>query len=151
MDEAHGLEEERRLCYVGMTRAMRKLYLSYAESRRLHGMEQYHKPSRFIAEIPQELIYFVRPKTKVSRPQSYQSTSSDNLRYNSRKSSPLKLTGTSAGDSGFEVGQRVRHAKFGEGTITNYEGKGAQTRVQIHFNQHGSKWLVASFAKLEHL
>ena len=151
MDEAHGLEEERRLCYVGMTRAMRKLYLSYAESRRLHGMEQYHKPSRFIAEIPQELIYFVRPKTKVSRPQSYQSTSSDNLRYDSRKSSPLRLTGTSAGDSGFEVGQRVRHAKFGEGTITNYEGKGAQTRVQIHFNQHGSKWLVASFAKLEHL
>lgn len=136
LEEPGRLEEERRLCYVGMTRAMRKLYITYAETRRLHGTESYHRPSRFIAEIPSELIEEVRLKTTIVRPVSNAAFKS------SHASQEIPATG-------LKLGQRVIHAVFGEGTLINYEGQGAQARVQVKFNKAGTKWLVAAYAKLE--
>lgn len=130
------LEEERRLCYVGMTRAMRKLYLTYAEIRRLHGNENYHRPSRFIREIPAEYLQEVRLKTQIVRP----ATSIDFKPSYSRQQIP---------DLDLKLGQHVTHPTFGDGVILNYEGQGAHTRIQVKFSQHGTKWLVAAFAKLE--
>ncbi len=133
LEEGGRLEEERRLAYVGVTRAMQKLTLTYAESRRLYGKEVYHRPSRFIGEIPEECIEEVRLRASVSRPVSHQ-----------RMGAPVTHN-----DSGFALGQRVRHAKFGEGTIINLEGSGEHSRVQVAFQGQGIKWLVAAYARLE--
>ncbi len=144
-DDANGLEEERRLCYVGMTRAKQKLFLTYAETRRMYGRDNYHTVSRFILEIPAELIHEVRPKMQISRPLSYQSPSGNT-------SSLPKATNKMAQanqDTGFKLGQRVRHTKFGEGIILNFEGQGDATQIQVQFAKAGTKWLVASFARLE--
>ncbi len=130
-DDPTRLEEERRLCYVGMTRAMQVLYLSHAESRRLHGSENYPLPSRFIREIPAELMREVRAGPSMSQPL-----------YGS---SPYLET---AELSGFNLGQRVRHAKFGEGVVLNAEGQGRSARVQVNFEEAGSKWLVVAYANL---
>lgn len=130
--DAQKLEEERRLCYVGITRAMEKLVLTYSESRRVYGMQQYNSASRFIEEIPQKLIRSERPRAKVSRPVS--------THY---------YTDDVAESIGFNIGQHVKHPKFGAGVITNFEGQGDNMRIQVKFKQHGSKWLVASFARLE--
>ena len=130
-DDPQGLEEERRLCYVGMTRAMQQLYLSHAESRRIHGSENYPVPSRFLREIPAELIEEVRSRPQVSRP--YQST------------------GGSLNESSYRLGQRVTHAKFGDGVILNAEGSGAAARVQVNFDAVGPKWLVVNYANLQTL
>jgi DNA helicase II / ATP-dependent DNA helicase PcrA len=136
-EEPGRLEEERRLCYVGMTRAMQKLYLSYAEIRRLHGMENQHRPSRFIAEIPKEFIHEIRLKTQLVRP-----TQLKNIKpIASQKETPKNA-------SGLSLGQHVVHPTFGEGIIVDIEGQGGHTRLQVKFNQVGSKWLIASFAKL---
>lgn len=132
-EESGGLAEERRLAYVGLTRAMEKLTLTYAESRRLYGKEVYHRPSRFIAELPTECIEEVRLRATVSRPISHQ-----------RLGTPINRN-----DSGYALGQRVRHPKFGEGTIVNLEGDGERCRLQIAFQGEGIKWLVAAYAKLE--
>lgn len=136
-DEPGRLEEERRLCYVGMTRAMKKLYLTYAELRRLHGSESYHRPSRFLAEIPHELLEEVRLKTSITRPSNS---------YSQLNSVPDEevISGT-----GLHLGQHVQHSVFGEGVVLNFEGYGPQARVQVKFHRHGSKWLVAAYAKLE--
>jgi len=133
-EEPGRLEEERRLCYVGMTRAMRKLFLSYAEVRRLHGTESHHRPSRFISEIPKELVEEIRLRTSIIRP-----------------TQPLKRTQNtthSIGDTGFCIGQTVIHPTFGEGTLIDADGKGEHTRLHIKFNKAGTKWLVANYAKL---
>ena len=140
-EEPGRLEEERRLCYVGITRAMRKLHLTYAESRRLHGKENYNRPSRFIQEIPEELIEEVRLNAKVRRP------------YDNGQRTPL-FAGSSLGeaevpDTSLALGQRVRHPRFGEGLVINFEGSGPRARVQVNFDAEGSKWLVVGFAKLE--
>ncbi|WP_135677412.1 DNA helicase II [Arsenophonus nasoniae] len=132
-EESGRLAEERRLAYVGLTRAMEKLTLTYAESRRLYGKEVYHRPSRFIAELPTECIEEVRLRATVSRPISHQ-----------RLGTPINRN-----DSGYALGQRVRHPKFGEGTIINLEGDGERCRLQIAFQGEGIKWLVAAYAKLE--
>lgn len=132
-EESGGLAEERRLAYVGLTRAMEKLTLTYAESRRLYGKEVYHRPSRFIAELPTECIEEVRLRATVSRPISHQRLG----------------TLINRNDSGYALGQRVRHPKFGEGTIINLEGDGERCRLQIAFQGEGIKWLVAAYAKLE--
>ncbi|OGT87824.1 MAG: DNA helicase II [Gammaproteobacteria bacterium RIFOXYA12_FULL_61_12] len=124
------LEEERRLCYVGMTRAMNQLYLTHAETRRLYGNENYSLPSRFLREIPSHLIEEVRSAPKVSR-----------AVYQSRP-----FIDDSAG---YRLGQRVRHAKFGEGLVLNAEGQGPSARVQVNFESAGCKWLVLSYANLE--
>ena len=125
------LEEERRLCYVGITRAKRQLYFTYAESRRVHGTDSYFsRPSRFISEIPRELIEDVRPRMTVKRPVA----ASENH--------------SSAAANGLRIGQRVMHGKFGEGMVLNCEGQGDQARVQVNFQSVGSKWLVLSYANL---
>ena len=133
LDEGGRLEEERRLAYVGVTRAMQKLTLTYAETRRLYGKEVYHRPSRFIGELPEECVEEVRLRATVSRPVSHQ-----------RMGTPMVEN-----DSGYKLGQRVRHAKFGEGTIVNMEGSGEHSRLQVAFQGQGIKWLVAAYARLE--
>lgn len=133
-DDIARLEEERRLCYVGMTRAMQQLYLTYAESRRIYGKETYSRPSRFLREIPSELIQEVRLRAHVSRPVAIEKP------LNSIKQ-----------ESRFKLGQRVGHAKFGEGVVLQIEGEGAQERAQINFKQAGVKWLMLSFANLDAL
>lgn len=142
MDSLAGLEEERRLCYVGITRARTKLYMSHAESRRMHGDVNLCRPSRFINEIPNELLDEIRMKSSVSRP------SFGNTRIGSRVSS--KLSGNiEVPETNLSLGQRVIHGKFGEGVVLNYEGQGPNARVQVNFDAVGSKWLVLSYAKLE--
>ena len=140
MEESGRLEEERRLCYVGMTRAEQKLFLCYAESRRLHGSETYNRPSRFLSEIPEELTETVRPKIKSQPANHFKAYGQAKLR---RPTATNNQT-----DTGYRLGQQVLHKKFGSGTITNFEGSGNHARVQVNFDSVGSKWLVASFAKL---
>jgi DNA helicase-2/ATP-dependent DNA helicase PcrA len=133
------LEEERRLCYVGITRAMEQLVITYAETRRMHGQENFNSISRFVKEIPSHLISEVRMKNTVSRPLSFQ-----------RPAVRPRLSDEGE-NTGFYLGQRVKHALFGEGVILHFEGDGASARVQVNFQSEGSKWLVLKFAKLEAL
>lgn len=134
MEEPEKLEEERRLAYVGITRAMQKLYLIYTEKRRLYGKETYPAVSRFIREIPAELKEDVRLNTQVTSP-SFSSTTS--------------ISGSSIeNETGFALGQLVEHPKFGSGVILNCEGDGAQARVQVNFDSVGTKWLVLAYANL---
>lgn len=127
------LEEERRLCYVGITRAKEKLYICHAETRRLYGQEKHHRPSRFIKELPEDCIEEIRMSAKVSRPQGRFSPSATQQAFDS---------------TGFSLGQRVSHPKFGEGTILNYEGSGANSIVQINFDEAGTKMLMTELAPL---
>ena len=138
-DKIASLEEERRLCYVGITRAKSKLYLTHAESRRLHGEVNLCRPSRFIKEIPKQLIDEIRLKTTVSRTKVHRR----NGMHNSLSS------GAEIPQTEISLGQRVAHGKFGEGVVLNYEGQGSNARVQVNFDAAGSKWLVLSYAKLE--
>lgn len=135
-EETGRLEEERRLAYVGITRARERLMLTYAESRRLHGVESYARPSRFLTEIPPELLYEVRPKVQVSRPAFAGRTSAATLQ---EPTAPFKL------------GQRVRHASFGEGVVLSYEGAGAHMLVEVNFAAAGRKRLVLAYANLSAL
>ncbi len=138
LEEAGRLEEERRLCYVGMTRARQQLVISHAESRRLYGREQYAKPSRFLREIPDQYLQKIRMQGQVSRPITAQQST------NSTKTS----WADAATNSGFSLGQQVHHSKFGDGVILQQEGEGPQARVQVNFESAGSKWLVVAFANL---
>jgi len=133
VDDVARLEEERRLCYVGMTRAMQQLYLTYAESRRLYGRESYPRPSRFLREIPAEFIQEVRMRATISRP----------VTAVKPKAASLQTAGS------YKLGQGVSHVKFGEGVVLQLEGSGAQERVQINFKQVGVKWLMLAYANLE--
>ena len=130
LEEPGRLEEERRLCYVGITRAMEKLVLSYAESRRLHGSETFNTPSRFVREIPAELIHEVRLQSTITRPVS-------------------SVMQAQVPDTGLSLGQRVYHQIFGEGVVLNFEGRGASARVEVNFDDEGSKWLVLQYANLQ--
>ena len=136
LDESGRLEEERRLAYVGITRARQKLTLSYAETRRIHGQDMYGIPSRFLREIPPHLLHDVRPKVQVSRALST-SAPRGNYGHAAIEAPPLKL------------GANVRHPKFGPGVVTDYEGTGAHARVQVNFDEEGSKWLVLAYANLQ--
>jgi len=130
------LEEERRLCYVGMTRAMRQLYLTHAELRRLHGSEIHPLPSRFLREVPPELVEEVRGHFRVGR-----GTAAPSGLAGSSIQTPMQ-------EAGFRLGQRVVHPKFGEGVVLNAEGRGPQARIQVNFTAAGAKWLVAAYANL---
>jgi len=136
VEDISRLEEERRLCYVGMTRAMEKLFCVNAESRRLYGQEKYHKPSRFLRELPAECVDEIRLQNQVSRP------ASSGRFANSVTTENFESTG-------FSLGQQVMHPKFGEGVVLNYEGNGPQSRIQVNFDGVGSKWLVVAYARLE--
>jgi DNA helicase-2/ATP-dependent DNA helicase PcrA len=136
LDEGSGrLEEERRLCYVGMTRAMQQLWLSHAEMRRLYGSEKYTSASRFLSEIPDELVSAIRskPKSTYSTPVQKHSSWVDDQ---------------STHESGVSVGMNVSHPKFGDGVVVNLEGNGEYARIQINFSEVGSKWLVLAYANL---
>ncbi|MBP6748753.1 MAG: DNA helicase II [Xanthomonadaceae bacterium] len=137
IEEAGRLEEERRLAYVGITRARQKLVLCYAEARRLHGQDMYGMPSRFLREIPPALIHEVRPKINVSRPM-----------YTPQ---PRKQWGHASLDEApsLRLGQNVRHPTYGTGVVIDIEGGGAHARVQVNFDDVGSKWLVLAYAKLQ--
>ena len=138
MDSISQLEEERRLCYVGITRAMQKLYITYAESRRLHGADTFNPPSRFIKEIPTKFMDEIRPRAQTK------------TAYTRRDFASAKETKYKVEDEiGYALGQKVLHPSFGEGIVLNYEGTGEAARVQINFDGSGTKWLVLSFAKLE--
>ena len=135
-----GLEEERRLAYVGVTRAMRRLYMTYAEQRRLHGVDQFGTPSRFIAEIPTELIEEVRPRVQVSRPV-----------YTGRGSANISHYEEPASGSGMKLGQRVRHGRFGDGVVLRLDGHGQGAQVEVNFERLGRKVLMLAYANLEAL
>jgi DNA helicase II / ATP-dependent DNA helicase PcrA len=144
LNDIDGLEEERRLAYVGMTRAMQQLYLTYAEQRRLHGMDSYGAPSRFIKEIPGDLIEEVRARVPVARPMIGSRFSDGGVGRGGSLREPV-----GNGQRGMGLGARVRHGKFGEGVILNLEGNGAHARVQVNFEQQGTKWLMLQYANLE--
>ena len=137
MENPAQLEEERRLCYVGITRAMEKLYITHAESRRLHGSDTFNPPSRFLREIPKALINEIRPRAQT------------NIPYNRKDFSETKFEFEE--EIGIALGQRVAHKTFGEGVVLNYEGSGEAARVQINFSKAGTKWLVMAYANLEKL
>lgn len=128
------IEEERRLCYVGMTRARQKLYLTFAESRRLHGNETRNRPSRFLGELPLDCVEEVRLRS--------QPISATNVLKR------LNMQTKEMETEGLMLGQRIYHATFGEGIILGFEGDGAHRRIQVRFDKQGTKWLVASVAKL---
>jgi DNA helicase-2/ATP-dependent DNA helicase PcrA len=136
LEEPGRMEEERRLAYVGITRAMKKLVITYAESRRLYGQEKFNALSRFVREIPGDCLQEVRLHNTVTRPAMV-----------ARPNESL-FSQDSAAQSGFSLGQRVRHPKFGEGIVMNSEGTGAHTRIQVNFDD-GAKWLVLAYAPLE--
>ena len=136
LDESGRLEEERRLAYVGITRARERLVISYAETRRLHGADLPGMPSRFLRELPEGTLVEVRPRVKVSRPASLGAM---------RGMTPVREESF----NGWRLGQRVRHMNFGLGTIVDAEGSGSHARVQVNFEKAGAKWLVLAYARLE--
>ncbi|HEX5206227.1 MAG TPA: DNA helicase II [Steroidobacteraceae bacterium] len=143
MSDLEALEEERRLCYVGMTRAMKHLYLTYAEQRRVHGMDTHPAPSRFIKEIPEDIVSEVRPRVQVARAVAA-------ARMRREQPHPvIRFRTEEAPPPGMRLGARVRHGKFGEGVVLNVEGSGPHARVQVNFEQQGTKWLMMQYANLE--
>ena len=158
IDDVGGLEEERRLCYVGLTRAQRKLYLTHAEQRRLHGRYRFTTPSRFIREIPRNLLEDMGQRMTVSRPIYRRGQYGE--RYGERAGGrhgglsgglPGGMSGGMSGgdDATMRLGQRVRHGKFGDGVVLAWEGSGSHARVQVNFETAGTKWLVLAYANLE--
>ena len=134
VDDEGRLEEERRLAYVGITRAREKLFVTHAESRRMHGTEMLARPSRFLGEMPAELIDEVRPRVQVTRPL-----------YAGRH---VEISASLDEQLPVKLGQRVNHPSFGDGVVVSAEGSGAHTRLQVNFEGAGSKWLVAAYANL---
>jgi DNA helicase II / ATP-dependent DNA helicase PcrA len=143
MTESDGIEEERRLMYVALTRARRRLYLTYAQSRMLHGQTRFNVASRFFHEIPEALMRKIR-----AAPRALQGLYGQ-TRQPSR-TTPIQA-GVPSSDSGipWRIGQNVMHAKFGSGVIVSAEGRGADARVQVNFRGSGMKWLMLEYAKLE--
>jgi DNA helicase-2/ATP-dependent DNA helicase PcrA len=136
-DEPHLLDEERRLCYVGMTRAMESLTLSYASRRFIYGISKYALNSIFLNEIPKSFLNYIKNENSENTYQGYEKNTNVSK----------KMVATS--DSIYSIGQVVKHAKFGLGTILNYEGSGDSMRLQINFQKAGTKWLISSYANLE--
>jgi len=158
LNEEKGLEEERRLMYVAITRARDRLYISHTQSRMLHGQVRYNLPSRFLGELPPESVkvlvikqregsWFNQPKTL--NPSWGNASLSDDRPAHSHSSSAVLVSNKKAHDEhGFYIGQNVFHSKFGEGRIISFEGQGLQAKAQVQFARHGTKWLQLSIAKL---
>ncbi|HKX98900.1 MAG TPA: DNA helicase II [Steroidobacteraceae bacterium] len=150
--DADRLPEERRLCYVGLTRAMQRLYLTHAESRRIFGRTSYREPSRFLSELPPEAVEDVRPRISVSRPLY----ASDRIALAApahgdaqrRRSRAVPIPGE---ELPMRLGARVRHPKFGEGTVLRFEGQGESQQVHVNFENVGQKILMYSLARLEQI
>jgi DNA helicase-2/ATP-dependent DNA helicase PcrA len=144
MNELDGLEEERRLMYVAITRARRRLYVSFAQSRLLHGQTRYGIKSRFLEELPENAVKWLTPRVAAY---------GGGGRFGQWHDPGAKAVAPAASvrsqpSHGFRVGQSVRHAKFGEGVVVNLEGSGDDARVQVNFGVHGVKWLLVAVAKL---
>ena len=137
--EPEGLEEERRLAYVAITRARHRLYLSHAQTRMLHGQTRYNIPSRFLEEIPQELMKWLTPRFSRQKP----FTPDFSRQTRTTLPRPARDVG------GFRIGQNVMHPKFGPGVIIDAEGHGNDARVQVNFGNLGVKWLAVAVAKLQ--
>ena len=135
IEEPDQLQEERRLCYVGMTRSMERLFIVHAEMRNLHGTETFNPPSRFLREIPAELTLEVRSGGSIPR----------------RSRATGRTSRGEVPDTEFKLGQRVFHEVFGEGVILNYEGQGSNARVEVNFDSSKTKWLMVSYAKLQNI
>jgi DNA helicase-2/ATP-dependent DNA helicase PcrA len=140
LNEMDGPEEERRLMYVALTRARRKLYLTHAQTRMLHGQTRYHIASRFLDEIPRDLVQWLSPARK-----RFGSIDVDPAEWGAIRGAPQATQAAPA----WRVGQNVRHAKFGVGVIVDAEGRGSDARVQVNFRESGLKWLALEYAKLE--
>ncbi|MBI3433217.1 MAG: UvrD-helicase domain-containing protein [Hydrogenophilales bacterium] len=137
--EENGLEEERRLMYVAITRARRRLYLSHAQSRMLHGQIRYGLPSRFLSELPEQVLLHLNRRAEPAYPSGVQQTAG-------HYGTPAPRS--PGNDTGYKVGQSVAHAKFGTGIIIDFEGRGPDARVQVKFRDAGTKWLALAYAKL---
>ena len=148
INEINGLAEERRLMYVAMTRARRRLYLSFAQNRMLHGQIRYNVVSRFISEIPQDCMKWL--KQSLQKNSNYFNSPHENESHKSIFSQSFtgNQQGFSSGHDSWKIGQNVLHAKFGAGVIINCEGSGSDARVQINFAHNGTKWLLLEYAKL---
>jgi len=151
-NEENGLEEERRLMYVAITRARRRLYLSHAQSRMLHGQVRYSMPSRFLDELPEQVLLSLNRRTHDSTCASAHS-GSESFRVEpayaaSGYRAPAPAAASRSNDTGYRVGQSVAHAKFGTGIIIDFEGRGSDARVQVKFREAGTKWLALAYAKL---
>ena len=138
LSEADGLEEERRLMYVAITRARRRLYVTHAQNRMLHGQTRYNIPSRFVSELPAELVQWLSPFRR-------RAIDVDDAEWGRVTSAPQATPPAPA----WRIGQSVRHAKFGLGVIIDAEGRGNDARVQVNFRDAGVKWLALEYAKLE--
>ncbi len=154
LQDLEALEEERRLCYVGITRAMRELYLTYAEQRRLHGMDSYNAPSRFIQEIPQRLLDEVRPRIRPMQRLGGEAGMGEDTDPPRHSPAPA-ARGFGRGSlsesvgGGIGLGNRVRHGKFGDGVVLSIEGQGPHARIQVNFERQGAKWLMLQYANLQ--
>jgi DNA helicase-2/ATP-dependent DNA helicase PcrA len=138
--EVDGLEEERRLMYVAITRARQRLYLSFSQSRLLHGQTRYSIASRFLDEIPKELLKWLTPRLGRQMDDSAWGASPAPRRAAAPTAARSELP--------FQIGQNVLHPKFGQGTVVNAEGQGGDARLQINFGRQGMKWLALAYAKL---
>jgi DNA helicase-2/ATP-dependent DNA helicase PcrA len=134
--EENGLEEERRLMYVAITRARRRLYLSHAQSRMLHGQVRYGIPSRFLAELPEQVLLHLNRRSEPAHSSGYGTPA------------PAPRSPQAGADTGYKIGQSVAHAKFGTGIIIDFEGRGPDARVQVKFRDAGTKWLALAYARL---
>jgi DNA helicase-2/ATP-dependent DNA helicase PcrA len=149
LNELDGVEEERRLMYVAITRARRKLYLTYAETRMLHGQTRYNIVSRFVDEVPRELTEWLSPPRRRER---FATVALDEAEWGAARAAPGEHGASPRATPpppAFRIGQSVRHAKFGVGVIIDAEGRGDDARVQVNFRDAGVKWLALEYARLE--
>jgi len=144
-NEINGIAEERRLMYVAMTRARRRLYISFAQSRMLHGQTRYNIASRFLNEIPENCLKWLQSTPRIDQKPFY-SGSGNKTSASISRATTYSQQKFSSGT--WRIGQNVLHAKFGAGVITNYEGSGSEARVQVNFDHAGTKWLLLEYAKL---
>jgi len=147
-----GVDEERRLMYVAITRARRRLYLTFAQSRMLHGKTNYSMVSSFLRELPEELLHWITPRFTAAPRNTFSNSVYETHSYNvafAANPAAKMAPAPQAPDAMWRIGQRVFHQKFGEGVVTDAEGGGNQGRVQVNFKRAGSKWLALEYAKLE--
>ncbi len=147
--EKDGIDEERRLMYVAITRARKRLYISFAQTRMLHGQTRYNMKSRFFAELPESVLKWLTPRISATRAATHGAAMWQGDDDFAAAALPAYARAKAAADSGYRIGQNVQHAKFGSGVIVNSEGNGQDARLQVNFGRNGVKWLALAYAKLE--